>query len=106
MTSRRGSCAKASVCPTAGICQYRAKTNSQREAVEITTFHVIVTLLRIGATISRCRAYSQVLAYAPVRPHCIWSSMVDIALFTLSAFFTSSAVTYGYSPYSRKLGLW
>ena len=25
------------------ICQYRAKTNSEREAVEITTFHVIVT---------------------------------------------------------------
>ena len=26
-----------------GICQYRAKTNSECEAVEITTFHVIVT---------------------------------------------------------------
>ena len=32
--------------------------------------------------------------------------MVDSALLTLSAFLTSSAVTYGYSPYSRKLGLW
>jgi hypothetical protein len=39
-------------------------------------------------------------------PHCIWSSIVDSALLTLSPFFTSSAVTYGYSPYSRKLGFW
>ena len=38
--------------------------------------------------------------------HCIWSSIDDRALLTLSAFLTSSAVTYGYSPYSRKLGHW
>src|SRR5262245_11747395 len=38
--------------------------------------------------------------------HCIWPSIVESAVFTLRDFLTSSAVTYGYSPYSRKLGLW
>ena len=36
--------------------------------------------------------------------HCIWSSISEKAAFSLSAFLISSAVTYGYSPYSRKLG--
>src|SRR5260370_10686877 len=35
--------------------------------------------------------------------HCIWSSMFEKAAFTLSAFLISSELTYGYSPYSRKL---
>ena len=35
--------------------------------------------------------------------HCIWSSMSESAAFSRSAFLISSAVTYGYSPYSRKL---
>ena len=38
------------------------------------------------------------------RGHCIWSSMSEKAAFSRSAFLISSAVTYGYSPYSRKLG--
>src|SRR5205809_8036036 len=38
--------------------------------------------------------------------HCIWSSMVEKAAFSLSAFLISFALTYGYSPYSRKLGHW
>ena len=38
--------------------------------------------------------------------YCIWSSMVENAAFSRSAFLISSAVTYGYSPYSRKLGTW
>src|SRR3954451_2750356 len=42
----------------------------------------------------------------PGLSYCIWSSMVDMALFTFSAFLISSAVTYGYSPYSRKLERW
>ena len=36
--------------------------------------------------------------------HCIWSSMFENAALSLSAFLISSALTYGYSPYSRKLG--
>ena len=36
--------------------------------------------------------------------YCIWSSIEDKFAFTLRAFFISSAVTNGYSPYSRKLG--
>ena len=36
--------------------------------------------------------------------YCIWSSMVENAALSRSAFLISSAVTYGYSPYSRKLG--
>ena len=36
--------------------------------------------------------------------YCIWSSIEDNDAFTLRAFFISSAVTNGYSPYSRKLG--
>jgi hypothetical protein len=40
------------------------------------------------------------------RSYCIWSSMVEKAALSLSAFLTSSAVTYGYSPYSKKLGKW
>ena len=39
-----------------------------------------------------------------VRSYCIWSSMVEKAALSVSAFLTSSAVTKGYSPYSRKLG--
>ena len=39
-----------------------------------------------------------------LRCHCIWSSMLENAAFSLSAFLISSALTYGYSPYSRKLG--
>ena len=38
--------------------------------------------------------------------HCIWSSMVENAALSFSAFLISSALTYGYSPYSRKLGRW
>ena len=38
--------------------------------------------------------------------HCIWSSMLENAAFNFSAFLISSALTYGYSPYSRKLGHW
>src|SRR5947208_6068957 len=38
--------------------------------------------------------------------HCIWSSMTEKAAFSLRAFLISSALTYGYSPYSRKLGHW
>src|SRR5262245_39726428 len=38
--------------------------------------------------------------------HCIWSSISPKAAFSLSAFLISSALTYGYSPYSRKLGRW
>ena len=38
--------------------------------------------------------------------HCIWSSISEKAAFNRSAFLISSAVTYGYSPYSRKLGTW
>ena len=36
--------------------------------------------------------------------YCIWSSMLENAALSLSAFLISSALTYGYSPYSRKLG--
>src|SRR5439155_4941663 len=36
--------------------------------------------------------------------HCIWSSILENAVLSLSAFLISSALTYGYSPYSRKLG--
>ena len=39
-----------------------------------------------------------------VRSYCIWSSMVEKAALSVSAFLTSSAVTKGYSPYSKKLG--
>ena len=38
--------------------------------------------------------------------YCIWSSMSENADFSFSAFLISSDVTYGYSPYSRKLGCW
>src|SRR5262249_55702507 len=38
--------------------------------------------------------------------HCIWSSIDEKACFSVSAFLISFAVTYGYSPYSRKLGHW
>ena len=38
--------------------------------------------------------------------HCIWSSIPLNAALSLSAFLISSALTYGYSPYSRKLGRW
>ena len=38
--------------------------------------------------------------------YCIWSSMSENADLSRSAFLISSAVTYGYSPYSRKLGHW
>src|SRR4029077_16734721 len=38
--------------------------------------------------------------------HCIWSSMLENAAFNVSAFLISSALTYGYSPYSKKLGHW
>src|SRR5579862_8412249 len=38
--------------------------------------------------------------------YCIWSSICDSAALTRSAFLISSAVAYGYSPYSRKLGHW
>ncbi len=36
--------------------------------------------------------------------HCIWSSMEENACFSARAFLISAADTYGYSPYSRKLG--
>ena len=32
---------------------------------------------------------------------CIWSSMFEKAALSVSAFLTSSALMYGYSPYSR-----
>src|SRR5437867_7455877 len=38
--------------------------------------------------------------------HCIWSSMFSKAALRRSAFLISRAPTYGYSPYSRKLGHW
>lgn len=38
------------------------------------------------------------------RRYCIWSSISEKAFLSLRAFLTSSPVTYGYSPYSRKLG--
>src|SRR2546430_12772847 len=38
--------------------------------------------------------------------YCIWSSASENAAFNLSAFLISRALTYGYSPYSRKLGQW
>src|SRR5262249_10099577 len=38
--------------------------------------------------------------------HCIWSSISPKAAFSLSAFLISSALTYGYSPYSIKLVRW
>src|SRR5262249_45376808 len=38
--------------------------------------------------------------------HCIWSNIAEIAAFSRRAFLISSAVTYGHSPYSRKLGHW
>ena len=38
--------------------------------------------------------------------YCIRSSIPLKAALSLSAFLISSAVTYGYSPYSRKLGHW
>ena len=40
----------------------------------------------------------------PSQAHCIWSSISEKAFLSLRAFLISSAVTYGYSPYSRKLG--
>ncbi len=40
----------------------------------------------------------------PPKAHCIWSSISEKAFLSLKAFLISSAVTYGYSPYSRKLG--
>src|SRR5438132_12495135 len=36
--------------------------------------------------------------------YCIWSSASENAAFNLSAFLISRALTYGYSPYSRKVG--
>ena len=36
--------------------------------------------------------------------HCIWSSMFENAALSFRAFLISSALTKGYSPYSRKLG--
>src|SRR5215467_9662798 len=39
-------------------------------------------------------------------PYCNWSSISDRAFLILNAFLISSAVTYGYSPYSIKLGHW
>src|SRR5215467_11954027 len=41
-----------------------------------------------------------------VGPYCNWSSISDKALLILSAFLISSELTYGYSPYSMKLGHW
>src|ERR1043166_4829047 len=38
--------------------------------------------------------------------HCIWSRATDKADLTFRAFLISSALTNGYSPYSRKLGHW
>ena len=40
---------------------------------------------------------------APV-DYCIWSSILEKAALSFNAFLISSALTYGYSPYSRKLG--
>ena len=39
-------------------------------------------------------------------PYCIWSSISPRLFLIRSAFFISSALTYGYSPYSMKLGRW
>src|SRR5215468_3265815 len=39
-------------------------------------------------------------------PYCNWSSISDKAFLILNAFLISSALTYGYSPYSMKLGHW
>ena len=36
--------------------------------------------------------------------YCIWSSMFEKAALSCRAFLISSALTNGYSPYSRKLG--
>ena len=53
----------------------------------------------------RRRAGQQnVLNIVEFEGHCIWSSMSEKAAFNFSAFLISSAVAYGYSPYSRKLG--
>src|SRR5271167_4930896 len=38
--------------------------------------------------------------------HCIWSSILENAAFNFRAFLISSALTNGYSPYSRKLEHW
>ena len=40
----------------------------------------------------------------PIANHCIWSSMFEKAALSFRAFLISSALTKGYSPYSRKLG--
>jgi|SRR5580698_8553268 hypothetical protein len=42
--------------------------------------------------------------WCPPEAHIIWSSTSEKAFLSLRAFLISSAVTYGYSPYSRKLG--
>src|SRR6478752_7036583 len=55
----------------------------------------------------RRRAGQQdVLDVVELEHYCIWSSMSENAAFSRSAFLISSAVAYGYSPYSRKLGHW
>src|SRR4051794_39379659 len=46
------------------------------------------------------------LEHGLTEAHCIWSSMSENAALSLSAFLISSAVTKGYSAYSRKLGRW
>ncbi len=40
------------------------------------------------------------------RRYWYWSSIMEKACFMVKAFLISFAVTYGYSPYSRKLGRW
>ena len=49
-----------------GSCQYRAKTDAERKAVEITTFHFIVTPTSSGVRFSPRRAYCFRFHSAPV----------------------------------------
>ena len=59
---------------------------------------------RAGQQIAGCRR-TRACASLHER-HCIWSSISENAALSLRAFLISSALTYGYSPYSRKLGRW
>ena len=58
-----------------------------------------------GTRVSRmCWMSSNSSMARPMANHCIWSSMFEKAALSCRAFLISSALTNGYSPYSRKLG--
>ena len=84
-----------------------AGARSQKQVLDIVEFeHRDVPSLADLAVGGRQLRVSQMRRSLNPVPgnHCIWSSMVENAAFSLRAFLISVALAYGYSAYSRKLG--